>query len=272
MIFKISSFLLLVFVCGVHSSCTNVANEDKIDCVQHESWTPQSCIAKGCCHAEVPGFPACYYPFGNKHEARCMMSVGERRDCGNADTTEISCIKQSCCWQMTPGAPFCYRAKEGVSTNTPIDTTVTEENTDSTYTPLDSTVTDNPNTDVSTQLTDGPTEGPVNNPPECKTVKDNDKVDCAASEPNWTPHTCVAKGCCYIEVAGYPACFFTSNHHQDGNCDVANGQKTDCGDSTTTESECKNKGCCWNVTPGAPACYNKKASPFWSYFGVKDRN
>lgn len=259
MIWKICSVLFLVFASEVYSNCNDIANEDKIDCVQHESWTPESCVAKGCCHREVPGFPACYYPFPNKHEARCAMSVGERRDCGNADTTEIGCINQGCCWQMTPGAPFCYHAKQ-VITEAPVETS----------TP--STVTEKPNTDASTEPTDGPTESPIDNPPECKSVKDDDKVDCAANDPDWTPKSCVAKGCCYIEVAGYPACFYTSNHHQDGTCDVTNGQKTDCGDATTTETECKSRGCCWDVTPGAPACYNKKANLFTSYFGVRDVN
>ena len=145
MISKISYIIVLLFVCReVQSSCTDIKNEDKIDCVQHESWTPESCVAKGCCYKLVTGFPSCYYSFGNKHEPRCAISGG-RQDCGNADTTEIACIKSGCCWDMKPGPPFCYHAKE-VVTEGPTTVTVTDNNpvTDSLTDATDNPVTSGP--------------------------------------------------------------------------------------------------------------------------------
>ena len=239
--------LVLVLVCisRVKSSCTDVPNEDKIDCAQHESWTEQSCLAKGCCHKEVSGFPACYYPFGNKHEARCLMSVSERHDCGNADTTEISCIKSGCCWQMTPGAPFCYRAKEVVTDSpTTVQTGPTTVQTGPTTVRIDGS------TDPSI----------VENPPQCKNITNEDKIDCAANDPKWTPKSCLAKGCCHIEVAGYPACFYSHGLHHDAKCQVSTVERKDCGDAKTTAIECETKGCCWQMTPGSPFCYQKMGS------------
>jgi len=128
--------------------CSSIKNEDKIDCLQNvPNWTPAMCLAKGCCHVEVPGFPACFLNHPYIHEAKCTrVAVSARRDCGNAQTTEASCIDGGCCWEMAPGAPYCYHPDPTIT-----DTTTTSK-PDTTSTP-DVVTTSTPD-DVTTSNSD----------------------------------------------------------------------------------------------------------------------
>jgi hypothetical protein len=124
--------------------CSTIKNEDKIDCLSNvPNWTVAMCLAKGCCHAEVPGLPACFLNHPYIHEARCTsVVVSARKDCGNAQTTDVSCIDRGCCWERVPGAPFCYHP----------DPTITNTTTTATSNPHTET-TSNP--DVTTGSTIG---------------------------------------------------------------------------------------------------------------------
>ncbi len=107
--------------------CSSIKNEDKIDCLQNvPNWTVDMCLAKGCCHIEVPGSPACFLNHAYIHELKCTsVATSARRDCGNAQTTEVSCIDSGCCWEMAPGAPYCYHPDPTI-TNTTTSNPITE--------------------------------------------------------------------------------------------------------------------------------------------------
>jgi hypothetical protein len=93
---------------------------------------------------------------------------------------------------------------------------------------------------------------------ECSSIKNEDKIDCAQNDPNWTVTGCLAKGCCHIKVsAAYPACFYSHPHIHEAKCtSLAVSARKDCGNAQTTEESCIESGCCWEMAPGAPYCYH----------------
>jgi hypothetical protein len=93
---------------------------------------------------------------------------------------------------------------------------------------------------------------------QCSSIKNEDKIDCAQNEPNWTVEGCLAKGCCHIKVdTRYPACFYSHPHIHEAKCtSLAVSARKDCGNAQTTEEACIESGCCWEMAPGAPNCYH----------------
>lgn len=135
--------------------CSSIKNNDKIDCAQNEpNWTVSGCLAKGCCHIEVPGYPACFYSFPHTHEAKCTsVAVSARKDCGNAQTTEIACIEKGCCWELAPGAPYCYYPDSTIpntTTSRPTSTTTSRPVSTTTSRPVSTTTSRPGSTTTST--------------------------------------------------------------------------------------------------------------------------
>jgi len=97
---------------------------------------------------------------------------------------------------------------------------------------------------------------------ECSSIKNEDKIDCAQNEPNWTVEGCLAKGCCHIKVdTRWPACFYSHPHLHEAKCTgLAVSARKDCGNAQTTEEGCIESGCCWEMAQGPPFCFHPDPS------------
>jgi hypothetical protein len=178
-----------------NATCSKIANKEKIDCAANDlKWTIPGCLAKGCCHIEVPGYPACFMSHAHMHLAKCEVSDSARKDCGNATTTEMSCVAKGCCWELTTGAPNCFYPKDGV-----IETSTK------------SSITDNPTVNTPDKTTSS--QNPITSGPTIK-PSDAGKCDVAVSWRQNCLHgsesNCIAADCCWQIATGAPYCY----HHR----------------------------------------------------------